>query len=184
MCSTSGGVATACTTTTSTACPETGTTRLSYVTNGARLVVQSMPIGGGNPIELELPERRETMIDAGDVARQHAQVLHPLGTVPVDLVALPGNQYVSVVTKNTYYIESLSDGLQYILPCIKSTTADWLLIDLASSSIAQRVRTSCQLTFRTDAYFSDWECDEPPAAERSTQGDYMPLAVGALFGAR
>jgi hypothetical protein len=88
------------------------------------------------------------------------------------------------VTSNSYYIESLSDGFQYILPCLKATTGDWLLVDLASSSIAQRVRSSCQLVFRPGAYFSDWACDEPSAAERSTQGDYMPLAVGALFGAR
>ncbi len=131
----------ACTTTSSLACPETSNNRVSYVADGARLLVQSLPIAGGNEITLELPERRETMVDAKDAARQHAQVLHPLGTVPLDLVALPGGQYVSVVTKNTYYIESLTDQLNgVILPCLKTSTSDWLLVDMASSSIAQRVR--------------------------------------------
>lgn len=176
-----------CTSSSSTACPETTTNRVAYVTNGARLVVQSLPIAGGNPVTLELPERRETMVDAGDQARQHAQVLHPLGTVPLDLVALPGGQYVSIVTKSSFYIESLVDAGfgTVILPCLTTESADWILVDLASSSVAQRVRTHCKITgMRSGAIFDSWDCDEPPEAEQSTQGDYVPLSVGALFGAR
>ena len=175
-----------CTTMSSTACPETSTNRVSYVADGARLLVQSLPIAGGNAITLELPERRETMVDADDLARQHAQVLHPLGSVPLDLVALPGGQYVGIVMRNSYYIESLVDPLAgVILPCLKTTSSDWILVDMASSSIAQRVRTHCMITnMRQGAYFDNWECDQPPDAERTTQGEYMPVSIGALFGAR
>jgi hypothetical protein len=175
-----------CTSMTSTACPETNTNRVEYVSDGARLVVQSLPIAGGDVVTLELPERRETMLDSGDGARSHAQVLHPLGTVPIDLVALPGGQYVSVVTRNSYYIESAVDStFGVILPCLKTSTADWLLVDLASSSIAQRVRAHCMITnVRPGALFPNWECDQPPEAERSTQGDYVPVSIGALFGVR
>lgn len=180
----STGTVTQCTTSTMQACPEQGTTLLSFVTDGARLVVQSFSIAGQTPIDVELPERRETMIDTDDPARQHAQVLHPLSTVPLDIVALPGGQYVSIVTKNSYYIESASDGVQYILPCLKASTSDWLLVDLASTSITQRVRTKCDLVYRMNAYFASWACDAPPPAERSTQGDYAPVSVGALFGVR
>ncbi|HEU4611696.1 MAG TPA: hypothetical protein VFS15_06450, partial [Kofleriaceae bacterium] len=119
--------------------------------------------------------------------RQHAQVLHPLGTVPLDLVALPGGQYVSIVTKSSFYIESLVDAGfgTVILPCLTTESADWILVDLASSSVAQRVRTHCKITgMRSGAIFDSWDCDEPPEAEQSTQGDYVPLSVGALFGAR
>ena len=177
----------ACTSSSSTACPETTTDRVAYVTQGARVLVQSLPIAGGDPITLELPERRETMVDARDMARQHAQVLHPMGTVPLDLVALPGGQYVSIVTKSNFYIESLVDSGfgTVILPCLKTESADWMLVDLASSSVAQRVRAHCQITaMRSGAIFDMWECDDPPQAEQSTQGDYLPLSVGALFGAR
>jgi hypothetical protein len=175
-----------CTTSASTACPETSNNRVSYVTNGARLLVQSLPIAGGNAITVEMPERRETMADATDAARQHAQVLHPLGTVPLDLVVLPGGQYVSVVTRSSFYIESLINAAaQLVLPCMKTQSADWLLVDMASSSVVQRVRTHCEITnIRPGAYFSMWECDQPPEAERSTQGDFLPVSVGALFGAR
>ncbi|HEY5921476.1 MAG TPA: hypothetical protein VIV11_07385 [Kofleriaceae bacterium] len=177
----------ACTATTSTACPETTTNRVGFITAGARLVVQSQPIIGGNPITLELPERRETMVDLRDMARQHAQVLHPFGTVPLDLVALPGGQYVSVVTRSNFYIESLVDSGfgTVILPCLKTQSADWILVDLAASSVVQRVRSHCMITnMRSGAVFDMWDCDEPPESERSTQGDYVPLSVGALFGAR
>ncbi len=175
-----------CTPMTSTACPETSTNRVEYVMTGARLVVQSLPIAGGDAVTIELPERRETMLDSGDGAGSHAQVMHPLGTVPVDMVALPGGQYVSVVTQNNYYIESAVDGtFGVILPCLKTSTADWMLVDLASSSIVQRVRAHCMITaIRPGALFPNWECDQPPEAERSTQGDYVPVSVGALFGVR
>jgi hypothetical protein len=180
-----------CSSTDATACPDNlaNPDRLSWVSDGARLVVSSMKITGENKVKLELPERRETMIDTADMASSHAQVLHPLGTVPLDLVVLPGGQYVSIVTRNQYFVESLYDQLSaiYVLPCMKTTSADWLLVDLASSSIAQRVRTSCQITAQRTAntYFDKWACDAAPAGEANTQGaDYIATSVGALFGAR
>jgi hypothetical protein len=175
-----------CTSMTSTACPETSTNRVEYIADGARLLVQSLPIAGGDPITLELPERRETMLDTGDGAGSHAQVMHPFGTVPQDLVVLPGGQYVSLVTRSSFYIESATDPtFGVILPCLKTSTADWLLVDMASSSVAQRVRTHCMITnIRPGALFPTWDCDDPPEAERSTQGDYQPVSVGALFGVR
>lgn len=175
-----------CSSTTSTACPETSTNRVNYIQEGARLLVHSVPIAGGTPVTIELPERDQTMLDAGDGAGSHAQVMHPFGTVPLDLVALPGGQYVSVVTKNYYYIESAVDAtFGVILPCIKAETADWMLIDIASSSIAQRVRAHCMITnIRSGALFPDWKCDDPPEGEMSKHGDYTPVSVGALFGVR
>ena len=181
----------ACNSTSSTACPDPMTgNKVSWVTVGAQVVVQSFPLAGGTAIDLTLPERRETVINTDDMAESHAQVMHPLGTVPLDIVVLPGGQYVSVVMRNSYYVESLYDSLNalYILPCIKATSADWLLVDLASSSIAQRVRTSCMITaIRTGAnvYFKNWDCDEAPEGEVNKQGmPYIPTSVGALFGAR
>jgi hypothetical protein len=115
----------------------------------------------------------------------HAQVLRAFGTVPVDIVALPGGQHVGIVTSSNYYIEELTDGLgTTILPCLNATTADWLLLDLASSSIASRVRTSCSLEVGAGAFFANWKCDDPPVGEQSAFGEYVPLSVGALFGAR
>jgi hypothetical protein len=160
--------------------------KVNFVRAGAHLIVLSIPIAGGMPIKIDLPDRRETILDMGDPADSHAQVLHSFGIVPVDLVALPGGQHVGIVTTSNYYIEELQDqgtGL-IILPCLNATTADWLLVDLATTSIASRVRTSCSLEVGNADLFPDWKCDLPPPGEQSAFGEYTPVSVGALFGAR
>ena len=89
-----------------------------------------------------------------------------------------------VVGGETRTIVIRPDGTQIILPCLKTTTGDWLLMDLASSSVAQRVRTTCNLTTGPADVFVNWACDDPPDGEASTVGSYQPTSVGALFGAR
>lgn len=173
-----------CTPTTPITCPQPGGSHLSFVTAGASVIVQSIPLGGGPPITLAVPDRRETIVDKSDPAEQHAQVLKALGTVPLDLVSLPGGQYVAIVTKSRYYIEELTSGALTILPCLDATTADWLLVDMASSSVAQRVRTACSVTVGPSQIFDMWGCDLAPEGERNAFPDYQPTSVGALFGSR
>ena len=167
---------------------------IGWANPGAQLVVESIPLAGGSPIEIDLPERRETMLDAGDPrdsAHENARDLHPLYLEPLDLVVLPGGQYISVVTASTYYtmefIGPTSGGTAVILPCLSAKIGDWLLIDAASTAVAERVRTECDLTYGINdiqGVFQTWECADPPAGEQNTQAPYMPVAVGALFGAR
>jgi hypothetical protein len=179
----------ACLATSPKRCPISGLAppnEVDFVRDGANMVVISVPLAGGMPITIELPARRETIFDALDPANQHAQVLQAFGAVPRDLVALPGGQFVGLVATSNYYIHELEDpgsGI-IILPCLDATTADWMLLDLASASVAQRVRTSCALTVGQADIFQDWACDDPPLGESSAFGDYVPRSVGALFGAR
>jgi hypothetical protein len=174
-----------CMPTTSITCPQGNGNTLAYVSEGAHLIVKSIPLDGTAAITLDVPGRRETMVDQGDAAKEHAQVLKALGVVPLDLVALPGGQYVALVTKSRYYVERLDDGVQVILPCLDATVGDWLLIDMASSSVAQRVRTQCDLKFEQGAFFATWACDDPPAGETSKfAAPYQATSVGALFGSR
>jgi hypothetical protein len=163
--------------------------QISYVVPGANVLVESIPITGGQPVTLMVPERRETFVNTDDEADQHAEVLHSLALEPLDLVALPGGQYVSLVTTNSYFITELVDQgtLSVIIPCLLATTGDWLLLDMASSSVAQRVRTQCNLTvgaYDSSTIFRHWKCDDAPAGQASAFPDYMPVSVGALFGAR
>ncbi len=174
-----------CAATTPVACPQPGGNHLAYVTEGAHVIVKSIPLDGMNAVTLDVPGRRETMVDKGDTAKQHAQVLKALGVVPLDLVTLPGGQYVGLITKSRYYIEELSDGFQTILPCLDASTGDWMLIDMASSSVAQRVRTQCTVIVGPGAFFGMWECDVPPDGERNLMPtQYQPTSIGALFGSR
>lgn len=182
--------AVSCAPTTSIVCPanqfQTVTNRLAWVEAGARLKLLSIPIAGGMPITIEIPGRTETIINTGDPAMGHAQVLKALGTTVHDLVALAGGQYIALVTESRYYIEQYESNTTVVLPCLDVTTSDWLLIDMANSSIAQRVRTACKPTVgNTDVMeFRNWACDTPPEGEVSTFPSYQPRSVGALFGAR
>ncbi len=163
---------------------------VAFTTTGAALVVQSIPtVGSDAPIEFDVPDRRETMVNTDDNAEQHAQVLRAYSVVPNDLVALPGGQYVSVIASSQYFIQELvaSDGVnqEVLLPCLSAVTSDWLQFDMASLSIANRVRTQCDLTVgQSDGPFQHWACDVPASNETSKFGDYTPTSVGALFGAR
>jgi hypothetical protein len=172
-------------------CPEQTTTGsvIAYAMTGASLVLTSFPIGGSGgsaATTLMLPEQEETMVDPDEDADQHAEVLHAMSLAPLDLVVLPGQQYVSLVTTNSYYTLEFGDGNQLVIPCLSATTNNWMLLDLTSSSVAQRVRTNCDLTVGSggSAVFPDWVCADPPAGEAPAQGSYMPTSVGALFGSR
>jgi hypothetical protein len=185
VCENSQGKTT-CTPTALPDCQATTSVQLAYVTAGASIVVESIPLAGGAATEVDVPEPRETMIATNDPARQHAQVLRALSLQPLDLVALPGGQYVSLITTSTYFITSLGDGVNVILPCLKAITGDWMLMDMANSSIAQRVRTRCDLSVGTPtgSEFPTWVCEDAPVGQTPALGEYQPTSVGALFGAR
>ncbi len=188
-CTNASGTEVACTATSTADCSATTGTMVNYVTAGAHLIVQSIPIEGGTAISIDVPEQRETMVSTDDPAGQHAQVLRSLAMTPLDLVTLPGGQYVGLVTSSTYFITSLVDGGTgtVILPCLKTTTGDWLLMDMASSTEAQRVRTQCNLMIGPHppgTVFPGWTCENAPDGQNPTLGQYQPISVGALFGAR
>lgn len=157
-----------------------------YVDQGASIIVSSIPLDGGDPIKFVAPPRRETIIDSRDDAMQHAQLLKAISAVPVDLVTLPGGQYVSLITKSRYFIVTLRNIItgEVILPCLDAETHDWMLFDLASSAVSQRVRTFCSVVVQPmTGQFPMWQCDQPPESETSEM-EYKPTSVGALFGAR
>jgi hypothetical protein len=174
-------------------CPEQTTSGsvVAYAMTGASLVLTSFPVGNGSAATmLALPEQLETMVDPDEDADQHAEVLHAMSLGVLDLVVLPGQQYVSLVTTNSYYTLEFGIGnggdSQLIIPCLAATTNNWMLLDLESASVAQRIRTNCDLTVGSggSAVFPDWVCADPPAGEAPAQGSYTPTSVGALFGSR
>lgn len=186
-CENSNGDPVTCTPTSTISCTTASNNALAYVATGANLIMLSIPIDGSTPpTEVDVPEPRETMVSLDDPGGQHAQVLRALSMQPVDLVTLPGGQYVSVITTNTFFILSLFVGSTEVLPCLSATTSDWLLIDMASSSVANRVRTNCDLApvnAPPGTIFPKWDCDAAPVGQAPME-KYQPISVGALFGAR
>jgi hypothetical protein len=161
-------------------CTATPQNDLGYAAEGATLIVASISLDGMDVVRLVAPDRRETMLDESDGAEQHAQVLKALSIVPLDLVTLPGGQFVSVIAQSKYFIVALLPDL----PCLDAMVEDWLLFDLASSAVAHRVRTFCEVEATPPfVTFPDWKCGDPPMSEQS-RVQYHPTSVGALFGAR
>jgi hypothetical protein len=176
-----------CATTSTVSCTGGTANDVVYVDQGASIIVSSIPIDDtSQPITFVAPPRRETIIDSRDDAMQHAQLLKAISAVPVDLVTLPGGQYVSLITKSRYFIVTLRNIItgEVILPCLDAETHDWMLFDLASSAVSQRVRTFCSVIVQPmTGQFPMWACDQPPDAELS-ETEYKPTSVGALFGVR
>ncbi|MGE3766759.1 MAG: hypothetical protein AB7L94_31185, partial [Kofleriaceae bacterium] len=161
-------------------CTATPQNDLGYANEGATLIVASISLDGSDVIRFVAPDHRETMLDRDDGAEQHAQVLKALSIVPIDLVTLPGGQFVSVIAQSKYFIVALLPDL----PCLEAMAEEWMLFDLASSAVAQRVRTFCEVEATPPIVtFPNWKCGDPPLAEQS-KVQYHPTSVGALFGAR
>lgn len=161
-------------------CTATPQNDLGYADEGATIIVASISLDGTDIIKLVAPDHRETMLDENDGAEQHAQVLKALSIVPLDLVTLPGGQFVSVIAQSKYFIVALLPDL----PCLDAMAEEWMLFDLASSAVAHRIRTFCEVEAVPPLVtFPDWKCGDPPTAEQS-KVQYHPTSVGALFGAR
>jgi hypothetical protein len=157
----------------------------AYASEAAQLVIASIPTSGGPALTVELPGRTETVQALADPALELSSVMRALAAVPLDLVALPGNQYVGVITTNRYNATYLADAGAVIVPCFNVRASDWLLIDMANASFAQEVRSSCELTVGGADYFAEWQCAPPlPGHGPLNNIPYVPQSVGAMFGAR
>jgi hypothetical protein len=135
-----------------------------------------------------LPRRRETMLDSDDPAREHAQVMKPLSALPLDVVVLAGGEYIAIATRYKYHSNALVESGPFgditVLPTMDATTSDLILIDGATSTPAQRVRSQCVLVTGGADIFPNWLCGATEEAETPRFGQFEATALGALFGAR
>jgi hypothetical protein len=124
------------------------------------------------------------MIDSDDPAREHAQVMKPLSALPLDLVVLAGGEFIGIATRYKFHSNALTDGISVVLPDMDATTSDVILIDGATLTAAQRVRSRCSLVTGNADVFPNWECGATDEAEAPKLGEFETTALGALFGAR
>jgi hypothetical protein len=179
------------------ACPPgtSGNSFVDHVGSGASLIVESIPTqssgSADDTVTFEVPGRRETIVNTDDTSEQTAEVLKAYQLEAIDMVALPGGQFVSVVVNSSYFKEQageqdpFSGDTEIVLPCQLANTSDWLLMDMANLTVFDRVRTRCDLmTGQSDDIFKKWKCDDTTPEETSAVSAYTPISVGALFGAR
>jgi hypothetical protein len=161
---------------------------IDYCDDDAIQVLISVDIRGGGPQVVRLPRRRETMIDTDDPAREHAQVMKPLSALPLDLVVLAGGEFVALATRYRFHSSALVQtgplGNVVVLPQMDATTSDIVLVDGASLTPAQRVRSACTLVAGTADIFPNWTCGDATESEQPKFAQYETIALGALFGAR
>jgi hypothetical protein len=161
---------------------------IDYVEDDAIAQVISVDIRGGGPLAFALPRRRETMIDTDDPAREHAQVMKPMSALPIDLVVLAGGEFVAIGTRYMFHSNALVQSGPFgnitVLPVMDATTSDLILIDGATTTAAQRVRSQCDLTTGNADIFPNWECGATDEAEMPRFAEFETLSLGALFGAR
>jgi hypothetical protein len=157
---------------------------IDYVEDDAIELLTFVDLRGGGPTQFTLGRNRETMIDMDDPAHEHAQVMKPMSALPLDLVVLAGGEFVAVATRYMYHSNALTSGITIVLPQMDATTSDLILVDGATLTAAQRIRTDCDLTTGQADIFPNWECGAPDEAEVPRLGTFEPSALGALFGAR
>jgi hypothetical protein len=157
---------------------------IDFVEDDAIEILTSIDLRGGGATQFAMNRRRETMIDTDDPAREHAQVMKPLSALPLDLVVLAGGEFIGVATRYKYHSSALTDGIVVVLPEMDGTVSDLILIDGATLTAAQRVRTDCDLVTGNADIFPNWECATTDEAETPRLGTFEPTALGALFGAR
>jgi hypothetical protein len=161
---------------------------VDYVEDDAIAQVISVDIRGGGPLAFAMPRRRETMLDTDDPAREHAQVMKPMSALPLDLVVLAGGEFVAIATRYMFHSNALVQSGPFgnitVLPVMDSTTSDLILIDGATTTSAQRIRSQCELQTGTADIFPNWECGATDESEMPRFVEFETLALGALFGAR
>lgn len=158
--------------------------QIDYVQEDAIETLVYVDLRGGGPTVIPLERRRESMIDTDDPAREHAQVMKPLSALPLDLSVLAGGEFVSVATRYKYHSNAYTSGVVIVLPDMDGTTSDLILLDGATLTPAQRVRTRCLLVTGGADIFPNWECGVTDDAEAPRHGEFETTALGALFGAR
>lgn len=158
--------------------------QIDYVQEDAIETLVYVDLRGGGPTTIPLERRRETMIDSDDPALEHAQVMKPLSALPLDMTVLAGGEFVSVATRYKYHSNAYTSGVVIVLPDMDATTSDVILLDGATVTAAQRVRSRCVLIAGFADVFPNWECGATDDAEAPRQGQFETGALAALFGAR
>lgn len=171
-------------------------------TSGAHLRVLSLDLNGepagvepredGDmppmpPSTIDLPPMREQVVtplfaEPGQIALQQvdADALHAF-----DLAVTPGADAIAILVEGRYIAAEQGDFFgSPVLPAMDVRTHEYLLVDTATATVVQRVRTRCDLTVvPEDAVVSAWEC-APTGGLDTLETAYAPRAISVLYGSR
>ncbi|MCG8425327.1 MAG: hypothetical protein MJE77_46195 [Proteobacteria bacterium] len=149
---------------------------------GARLVLVSSDVAGDDRISVELPalQERARAPAFSDPGEETTRQIDADNIVAYDLAAVPGNDFVAVLTRGWFHASA--QGIGPVFPELFVSNREYMLIDTATGAVVQRVRTLCELT-AGPAVVGPWECTLAPG-QLATESAYEPLGIAALYGAR
>lgn len=100
----------------------------------------------------------------------------------LEIIVLPDSRHIALTIEGEFIAEERSGGL---LPRIVIKSYEYVLVDTVAASIAQRLRTRCEITVVPGPLsVGDWYCGTLPGQEELTDDDYIPLGLAALYGAK
>ncbi|MBP6835859.1 MAG: hypothetical protein KA190_01085 [Kofleriaceae bacterium] len=110
-------------------------------------------------------------------------VFQELGANPVvvDGIAVgPLGDQLAIVLHGDFASESVTDGIDVLIPAMTGRSAYYLLVS-DSGSVVQRVRTRCEVSFEAGG-LADWSCRNRAEIDAPVGGAYTPSSATILFG--
>jgi hypothetical protein len=149
-----------------------------------RLVLAAASLDGSSPSRLDFPLTQE-VAQSTDLTEggQFAEVR--LGADRVDAVGLsvlPDGRHVALLVHGSYHGDEVLRGGTTILPRMDLETYEYALMDVTSGVAAQRLRTSCEISWeRNTALLDDWACAVLPGQD-AVVDEFVPTQLAVTYG--
>ncbi|HTM21307.1 MAG TPA: hypothetical protein VL172_12390, partial [Kofleriaceae bacterium] len=154
---------------------------------GAHMTLHMLPLDGGLESVLELPtlEERALAVQLEQTGQGGLIRLTADASSAFDMVVLPDGEHVAILVAALYFGDAAGDagGGQPIVPAMQMITFEYQLIDLATGLSAQRLRTSCDLSWDPGALLDDFTCALAPGQDQ-TNASFSPTDLAVIYGAR
>ena len=153
----------------------------------AHLILASAQLDGSERTVLDLSTLEERAVaTALVVAGQDGLVRMTADLASAfDMAVLPDGEHVAILVAAIYITEATGDagGGQPILPVVRMVTYEYQLIQLSTGLAAQRLRTTCAISWDPGALLDDFDCAQAPGQDLS-ELDFIPSRLTSLFGSR
>jgi hypothetical protein len=153
----------------------------------AHLILASTPLRGGDVDVLAMPTLEERAVATElELAGQDGVVQMTADLASgFDIAVLPDGEHVSIRVTAGYGTQPAGDagGGQPIVPELLMVTHEYQLVQLDTGLAAQRLRTSCEITWTPGALLDDFECAQAPGQDLADLV-VVPSGVTALYGSR
>jgi DNA-binding beta-propeller fold protein YncE len=155
----------------------------------SRLVLASVSVNGvgATMVELPVPEERALSTEF-DTNGQAAEIrIGADGVRAVDLAVLPDGARVAVLATAEYHSNKTGNPgpipVESLIPAIDIETWEYQLLDVATGTPLQRLRTSCTIDWTHTSLLDNFTCTRAPGQDLSATA-FKPARIAVLYGDR